>query len=64
MNLTLSEIQVGGGSLRLSLWGKNITDEEYLSNIEGNSADGSAIYGLRATVGDEATYGVTLKYNF
>lgn len=57
--LTLSDIKVGARSnLKVSLWGKNITDEEYIvygSNF--NFFDAQAY-------GAPATYGVDVSFNF
>ncbi len=57
-------VSAADGSWQAILWGKNLFDEEYMTNIESNSADGVAVYGLRGTVGDEPMYGLTLKYNY
>ena len=59
------------GDIQAILWGKNLTDEKYYTLIEGNR-DGSSpnpmapppSEGLRANLGEERSYGVTLKYNF
>lgn len=59
----------------IMLWGKNIFDEEYLRNGSRNRDAGSAdfasavggplpVEGYRVTAGDEASYGVSLKYRF
>ena len=48
------------GKWSVSLWGKNITDEEYLQYI--NDVPG---FGLFLTIKAEpATYGISLEYNF
>ena len=50
------------------IWGKNLTDEEYLiggarNRDAGNAAFGATpIEGYRVTAGEERTYGITLKY--
>ena len=53
------------------LWGKNIFDEEYLRTGSRNRDAGIEAFpgplpteGYRVSPGDEATYGVTLKYRF
>ena len=59
-------LQAANEDWDILLWGKNLSNEEYLANIESNrdnpSSGGSA--GLRATPGLERSYGITLKYNF
>jgi len=49
------------GVWSLSLWGKNLTDEDYVSVYEV-ARDG--LFGLLADLGDSRAYGVNLKYNF
>ena len=62
-------------SWEIMLWGKNIFDEEYLAEGSRNRDAGAASFdaaiggpppgeGYRVTRGDQATYGVTLKYRF
>lgn len=57
-------------SWEVMLWGKNILDEDYLQsgsrNRDGSnpSFGGTPSEGYRVTAGEEATYGVTLKYRF
>lgn len=55
--LTLSDMPVGSGDARLSLWGKNLTDKKYYS-FHGNSGLPSAIFG------DPRSYGVDLSFDF
>lgn len=56
--LTLDDIQLGQGSLRLSLWGRNILDEEYREN--------TIPFGLWTISywGEPATYGADIRYSF
>ncbi|RGP39578.1 hypothetical protein BPTFM16_02776 [Altererythrobacter insulae] len=57
--LTLSDIQVGDrSSLKVSLWGKNIADEDYV--VHG------ANFGMynAQTYGAPATYGVDVSFEF
>ena len=64
--LGVSEIQLGEdyGQLRITLWGQNLTDEEYyIGNIRQGSFDSLGLLGL-ATFGDPLTYGVTLEYEY
>lgn len=56
--LTLSNIEVGNGSLNVSAWGRNITDEEYI--VHGASFSFYDGY----TYGDPATYGIDVTYEF
>ena len=57
-------------SWEVMLWGKNIFDEEYLEGGSRNrdasepAFGGTPTEGYRVTAGEEATYGVTLKYRF
>ena len=57
-------------SWEVMLWGKNILDEDYLEGGSRNrdasepAFGGTPTEGYRVTVGEEATYGVTLKYRF
>lgn len=55
--LTLSEIPIGAGDIRLSAWGKNLTDKKYYS-FHGNSGLPSAIFG------DPRSYGLDLALTF
>ena len=57
--LTLSDIKVGERSnLKVSLWGKNITDEEYI--VYGSNFN---FFDVQA-YGAPATYGVDVSFNF
>jgi len=59
--LTLSDICVGGpGRLAVSIWGKNLDDEEYL--LDGIEAFPWSP--LVAPFGEERTYGIDLTYEF
>lgn len=63
-NITLSNIEVGGGSLNVSLWGKNLTDDEYLMVSTAALANsGFSIFDW-STYGDPRTYGLTLSYDY
>ncbi|MBE9538565.1 MAG: TonB-dependent receptor [Proteobacteria bacterium] len=58
------------GNWDVILWGKNLTGEDYLISASrnrdaGNPAFGpTSIEGYRVSAGEDATYGVTLKYRF
>jgi len=62
MNITLSGIAIDGGELSLSLWGKNLTDEEYYL-INGGSLAGLGLSPW-TTFGDPRTFGLTAKASF
>jgi len=65
-NLGLSEIALGksAGHIKLSVWGKNLLDEEYhIGNIRQGGFDDLGLIGL-ATFGDPRTYGVTVEYSY
>lgn len=49
------------GAWDLSLWGKNLNDEDYVSYYD-LALDGA--FGLLAELGDSRTYGINLKYKF
>ena len=58
-------------SWEIMIWGKNIFDEEYLQTGSRNRDAGITAFGgpppyegYRVTPGDQATYGITLKYRF
>ncbi|HEY6131211.1 MAG TPA: TonB-dependent receptor, partial [Halioglobus sp.] len=52
------------GTLRVSLWGNNLFDEEYyLSNVRLEAFELLGVSEI-ATFGDPRTYGVTFEYNF
>ncbi len=56
------------GNWDVIFWGKNITGEDYLIGASRNRDNGNPnfgttpIEGYRVTIGEDATYGVTLKY--
>jgi iron complex outermembrane receptor protein len=58
--LSLSEVAVGDGSLRVSLWGKNLTDEEYRNwGIDfGSLGFAGDVYG------EPRTYGLDVSYQY
>ena len=65
-NITLSDIAIAGGNLRLSVWGRNLADEEYLIVNTGSLRElfpGGAL-GLSpwSTWGDPRTYGATVEW--
>ena len=65
--LGISEIELGEnyGTLRVSLWGNNLLDEEYyIGNIRQGAFDDFGFTGGLATFGDPRTYGVTMEYRF
>ena len=55
----------GYGELKVLLWGKNLTDEEYfIGNIRQSGFDLLGLsYGV-GTFGDPRTYGITLEYEY
>ena len=66
-NLSLSEIALGEayGRLRVTLWGRNLTDEEYyVGNIRQGQFDLLGFTSGVATFGDPRTYGITLEYQY
>ena len=64
--LSLTQLQLGDklGTLRVTLWGNNLLDDEYhVGNIRQAAFDDLGLLAL-ATFGDPRTYGVTLEYAF
>jgi iron complex outermembrane receptor protein len=64
--LSVADISLGEdyGSLRITLWGNNLLDEEYqIGHIRQQTFDDFGLIGL-ATFGDPRTYGVTMEYSF
>ncbi|MBK7249470.1 MAG: TonB-dependent receptor [Gammaproteobacteria bacterium] len=49
------------GAWNVSLWGKNLTDKDYVAAYEV-ARDG--LFGLNADLGDSRSYGVNVKYRF
>ena len=60
--LTLSDIDVGTGSLELSAWGKNLTDEEYRSHGIGSFGDPLGFTG--AIYNEPRSYGFDVTYRY
>jgi iron complex outermembrane receptor protein len=58
--LSLEEVSVGGGVMRASLWGENLTDEDY--SISGINFGGLAI--ITEGYGAPRTWGVELAYEY
>jgi iron complex outermembrane receptor protein len=67
-DITLSNVQIAKGKLRLSVWGKNLADEEYLLVNTGSlrALFPNGLLGLSpwSTWGDPRTYGATLEYAY
>jgi iron complex outermembrane receptor protein len=59
--LSLENIELGGGNLRVSLWGKNLMDETY-PNYSINF--GSSVGLIVENYGDPRTWGVELAYEY
>lgn len=61
-SVSLSQIPVAGGTLKVTLWGKNLTDEEYVvSNVGAFAMFGAAEI---SPFGDPRTYGLTIHYRY
>lgn len=59
--LSLDNIQVGDGNLRFTLWGKNLTDEDYsIYTINFGSSLGL----ITENYGDPRTWGVEVAYEY
>lgn len=57
--VTLSDIKIGERStLKISAWGRNITDEEYVIHAANFSFFHDSAYGA------PATYGVDVRFNY
>ncbi len=60
--LTLADIPVGdGGTLKVSLWGENLTDEEY---VVFAFPVGDPAVSIAQAFGDPRTYGLSVTYGF
>ena len=46
---------------QITAWGKNLGDKDYYTNIDQNVGDGASVAGLRADIGQERSYGLTLR---
>ena len=63
-NARISLKEIAGTNFDLSIWGKNITDEEYrINGVPMGDATGNFIGGINY-YGDPATYGVEVTYTF
>jgi iron complex outermembrane receptor protein len=63
-NIALTNIELANGYLNVSLWGKNLADEEYLIVSTAALANsGFSIYDW-STYGDPRTYGLTVSYEY
>lgn len=58
--ITLSDIELGGAQMRLALWGKNLTDEQYLLSAIDFGALGFAI----VSFAEPRTWGLDLTLRF
>ena len=58
--LSLEEVEMGGGKLRVSLWGENLTDDDY--SITGINFGGLAI--ITEGYGAPRTWGVEFAYEY
>jgi iron complex outermembrane receptor protein len=59
--LALSEMPIARGALSLALWGRNLTDQQWLNfgfSVPGDLDTGVVIFG------DPRTYGLTLTYEY
>ena len=58
--ISLGEIPIGPAVGKLSIWGKNITDQRYISEV----LPGAVIGFVDANVSPPATYGVDLSFKY
>lgn len=67
-SIKFSAIEVGSGTLSVSLWGKNLTDQEYIIVNTGSLRalfPGDALgFPVWTTWGDPRTYGATVQLEF
>jgi iron complex outermembrane receptor protein len=59
--LSLEEVAVGDGTMRFTLWGKNLTDEDYPTY---SINFGSSIGLVTENYGDPRTYGIEVAYEY
>lgn len=61
-SVSLSQIRLAGGEVKITLWGQNLTDEEYVvSNIGPFAPLGASEI---SPFGDPMTYGMTVSYQY
>ncbi len=64
LNARISLKEVAGSNVNLSIWGKNIADEEYrINGVPMGDATGAFIGGINY-YGDPATFGIDVSYTF
>lgn len=64
LNARISLKEVAGSQFSVSIWGKNITDEEYrINGVPMGDATGAFIGGINY-YGDPVTYGAEVSYEF
>ncbi len=64
LNARVSLKEIAGSKFNASIWGKNITDEEYrINGVPMGDATGAFIGGINY-YGDPATYGIEVSYTF
>lgn len=64
LNARISLQKIAGSNFNVSIWGKNITDEEYrINGIPMGDGTGAFIGGINY-YGDPVTYGVEVSYEF
>lgn len=67
-SLRLSQLKLGEGELSVSLWGKNLTDQEYIIINTGSLGalfpGGALGFPTWTTWGDPRTYGVTIEFEY
>lgn len=64
LNARISLQEIAGSNFSVSIWGKNITDEEYrINGVPLGDATGAFIGGINY-YGDPVTYGVEVSYEF
>lgn len=61
-SISLSQIALAGGTVKVTIWGQNLTDEEYaISNIGAFAPLGASEI---SPYGDPRTYGLTVSYQY
>lgn len=62
--LTLSELRVGHGEFSIALWGKNLTDKEYLVGVNTSLRGASLLNAEIVTYGTPRTFGLDVTYRY
>ncbi|OCC22887.1 hypothetical protein MB02_14030 [Croceicoccus estronivorus] len=60
--ISIGKIPLGGGDLKVRIWGKNLTNQDYYDAAYASATFAGAT--VVSAFGDPRTYGITLSYNY